>query len=371
MLNMENKEEKKIKKNNLFITVIKIFFCYFLIPILVIGNIYGLYYIYDVNKKENKEFNLQLSSLKSSIENNANEINSIRNIKNYDSDILNLSNSIKELQAINKDYSTELSGLKSLSQNVNEQSSKLEKIENDIANNYWKKQEIKYLLSLINILSHTENNPQKLIVLLESALKVSREIQDENILSFQAIIEETILNLRRIETSDKNEVLLKLMALENLLFKLELPSYNKTVHEVNKDEIGINETKDWISTIKTSFNNFIKEIIVVKKNSISDEKLFIDDRYKTIIRNNLIIKVNLAQQAYLNYDNELYTEYLNYLESVISKYYNNEDNTVKVVLEKIMYLKSTKFVNNKITDDDLNRIKESLLQFEKYCSLKK
>lgn len=368
---MENKEEKKIKKNNLFLSVIKLFFCYFLIPILVIGNIACLYYVYDVNIKENIEFKHQLVSLKSTLENNTNEIKEIKNKKNNESDILYLSNSIKELQANNKDYSNELSVLKGMSSNIKEHSSKLEKIESEISNNYWKKQEIKYLLSLINILSHTENDPHKLIVLLESALKVSREIQDENILSFQAVIEETILNLRRIETTDKNEVLLKLMAIENLLLKLELPSYKKSVHEVNKDEIGINEEKDWINTLKVSFNNFINEIIVVKKNNVADDILFLDDRYKSIIRNNLIIKVNLAQQAYLNFDNELYIKYLNYLERVISKYYNQEDNGVKVILEKIKYLKSTKFVNNKINDDDLNRIKESLLQFEKYCSLNK
>lgn len=274
--------------------------------------------------------------------------------KDYSLEIAELHNSINSVKTLDKVFTETTSKLNNVANSQSKlfkQFESLEYAKNEIllkigdkaSIEKWKLHEIKYLLNLAQRKVAIDKDVKTAIALLQEADRIVISLDEPRAITLRENIIKDISTLGNYPEIHYEKVLLTLNELSKDISKIQ----PKNLFKVEKTDSDVSDNvKDWKANLKFSLNKFLTNFIQVREVKEQNIEILSLDK-DAYIKENINLKINLAQKAYYNGDLKLYKELLLSAKDIVNTYYSSESQ----LLVKV----------NKVFDDLIRNCEEEMV----------
>jgi len=233
----------------------------------------------------------------------------------------------------------------------------------------WLIHESEYLIRIAVRSIWLEQDTHAAINLLKDADQRISELNNPKYLSLRQLIHQDIEALKLMPVLNTEEVILTLMAMEKQLKSLPLAMIKIPESTGIDENFELTEDpKDWRSNLTKTWHKFLADFITVSRRTANVEPLM-PPQYQQNLRENLALKLQLAQWAATKQDDKLYNITITDIQLWFTEYFDM-DNTINqefnsglqsLSLEVIAYdynnrLSSLKAIRKIIEGNDFNEI---------------
>ena len=353
--NMQSKSPAKISKTALLS---------FIIALTALGGVGGLYYWQ--NQQHNIFAQDLLTQLKQQTTNNKQQA--------------------IQLLAEHKDALT-LQLEKTLSANQLESQQKITSLENNIARlsqnqpSDWLIHEAEYLIRIAARTIWLEQDTRAAINLLKDANQRISELNSPEFLPIRQLIHQDIEALQLMPVLNTEEVILTLMAMEKQIKSLSLAMVKIPKSTELNESFELSENaSDWRSNLAKTWHKFLADFITISRRTADVEPLM-SPQYQQNLRENLVLKLQLAQWAASKQESKLYKQVISDIQLWLTEYFDMSDTVNQrfndglqsLSNEDVAYqynnkLSSLHAIRNLLNDNSLNnlplKVKDELQQPE-------
>lgn len=186
----------------------------------------------------------------------------------------------------------------------------------------WLLQEAEYLIRVASRSLWLEKTPRTAVSLLQDAELRIQELNDPQFLSLRQTIQQDIAQLKLLPTLATDEVILKLMVLDQHIKQLpmalfEIPEMYQTESSL---ELTDNAT-DWRENLAKTWHKFTNEFFTVTRRTGNIEPLM-SPQFQQNLRENLSLKVQTAIWAASKSNSKIYLQSLSATERWINEYFD-------------------------------------------------
>lgn len=186
----------------------------------------------------------------------------------------------------------------------------------------WLLHETEYLIRVAARSLWLEQDTGTAITLLQDATLRILELNDPQYLSLREAIEQDITRLQLLPKRNTEQVILKLMALEQQLNHLTFPKLEIPESQASKDELALTESiDDWQGNLLKSIDKFFGNFFTINREGVNTRPL-ISPEYKQNLRENLSLKIQTAIWAARKQNTDIYRQSLTEATVWINKYFD-------------------------------------------------
>ena len=188
--------------------------------------------------------------------------------------------------------------------------------------NDWLLQEAEYLIRVASRSLWLENETGTAISLLNDADMRIEELNDPQFLALRQIIQQDIAKLQLLPKLATDNVILKLMTLDQQIKQLPLALFE--IPEINKTETTLELTdnaNDWRENLAKTWRKFTAEFFTVTRRTGNIEPLM-SPQFQQNLRENLSLKLQTAIWAASKSNNNIYLQSLNDIQRWVGEYFD-------------------------------------------------
>lgn len=189
----------------------------------------------------------------------------------------------------------------------------------------WLVHEAEYLVRIAARTMWLERDTAAAINLLRDADSRLQELNRPKLLPLRALINEDIESLALMPVLTNEEAILTLMALNKQIPSLTLSGVNLTeaLDEVEEDFELSDDVNDWQENLARTWQKFVKDFISVRRRTGMVEPLMSPDQQQNL-RQNISLKIQLAQWAASEQKNEVYQQTLLDIQEWLNEFFDME-----------------------------------------------
>lgn len=204
----------------------------------------------------------------------------------------------------------------------------------------WLVHEAEYLIRVASRTIWLEQDTLAAINLLIDADTRLKELNDPKYLPVRQVLRQDIETLKLLPQPTTEEVVLTLLALEQQVRDLPIAM----AHIPNSAEPEENfeltdKTEDWQSNLQKTWQKFLADFITVKRRTANVEALLTPQQQQHL-RQNLVLKIQLAIWAASQQNNALYTKTLADIQQWLNEYFDTDETKVQNFTQSVQLLKS-------------------------------
>jgi len=204
----------------------------------------------------------------------------------------------------------------------------------------WLIHEAEYLVRIAARTIWLEQDTKAAIALLQDADLRLTELQDPRFLPVRQLIHQDIESLQLMPALKTEEVILALMGMNSQVNALPLAMvYIPDSQEAPADFELSESTADWKENLQKTWRKFLADFITVSRRTANVEPLM-SPQYQQNLRQNLQLKLQLAQWAASEQNAQLYSRTLDEIELWIKEYFDTDNVKNQNFIQGIASLKS-------------------------------
>lgn len=220
-------------------------------------------------------------------------------------------------QAKNEEFSKKIELLTKKLDNLDASQREIElRLGDEESVSMWQLSEIKYLITLAQRKVVIDKDVNTAIALLKEADSVVVALDDPRAFKLRQTLASEINLLGNFKIVDEEKVLLQLNEVIKNVYYMPV---NVAPRQVKLEQEVSANINDWYENLKISLNNFLEKFIVIRK--VEERKDFIPPTQAEILKENIVLKLSLAQKAYYNSDIKIYKELLKDAKLLIQHYF--------------------------------------------------
>ena len=354
--------DTKPKKDWLFGTII---------VAMIIGMAGGGYFLFDQISAEQKGLHGALDK------EDARVINLTKQITNFQTQVANLQSQLVtiEKKLVARDGQFE----RKLSEYTDQNAESLNKINNDFTGTVnriqrqlgktrgdWLIADAEYLLTVANERLHLVADVKTSLLALEAADQRLRESGDPGVFKVRDALAKEINILKKSETPDIVGLSSRLRALEDVVYgmPLRLPHASKIDEAKNRedDKKPVPKSEGWDGFIDLAIQD-VQGLVTIKRTDIPVKGVLMEGQV-TVIRENLLLKLEMARVAVIERNEQLFWDNLDAALSWISRHFDTNADKTKVVAADIKALRKVRL------DFDFPNISKSLVLLRNITKLR-
>ncbi len=186
----------------------------------------------------------------------------------------------------------------------------------------WLLQEAEYLIRVAARSLWLEKNTSTAINLLTDADQRIQELNDPQFLELRQIIQQDIAQLQLLPTLNIDEIILKLMALDQQIKQLPLFAIKKFDSDAaNTSNELTGEISDWRENLAKTWHKITEKFLTVSRKT-SNEKPLISPQFQQNLRENLSLKIQTAIWAASKAKQSIYRESLTDVNNWLNDYFD-------------------------------------------------
>ena len=204
----------------------------------------------------------------------------------------------------------------------------------------WLLQEAEYLIRVASRSLWLEKTPSTAVSLLKDAELRIKELNDPQFLALRQTIQQDVAQLQLLPTLATDDVILKLMVLEQQIATLPMALFE--IPDLNPAQSSLaltDNAADWRENLAKTWRKFIDEYFTVTRRTGNVEPLM-SPQFQQNLRENLSLKVQTAIWAASKSKNEIYLQALNATERWINEYFDLTTDENQHFLQTINTLKT-------------------------------
>ena len=316
----KSKNMPKIKAQNTSISktaVLAIF-----LSLTAIGSVAGLYY-----------FDQQARNTLSQQLNAKNELNNVTNQQKITQLLA------KQELTLLQTFESELSTIKQANQSqFTRLSNTVEKLKQKQPSD-WLIHEAEYLIRIAGRTLWLERDTTAAIALLQDADQRLQSLNDPNYLLVRQAINDDIAALKLVPGLKAEETILTLMAMSKEIASLKLIMIDIPESVEESEDLALsNNSADWQENLNKTWKKFLADFITVNRRETQVEPLMSMNAQQHL-RENLRLKLQVAQWAVSQEKQRLYLQTLSDIEAWLNEYFIIDNNINQSFLKSIAQLK--------------------------------
>jgi uroporphyrin-3 C-methyltransferase len=204
----------------------------------------------------------------------------------------------------------------------------------------WLLHEAEYLIRIATRTLWLEHNTGATISLLQDADMRLKELKDPDFLPIRQLIREDIAQLKLIPTVDNEDTIMTLMAMSHQITRLPLAMV-KIPNDENQDvDFTLSDnTDDWQENLAKTWKKILADFITVRRSS-GDVKPLMSPQHQQNLRENISLKLQLAQWAISEKKQKVYNQTLNEVQQWLTEYFDMENVVSQSFFQSIQQLKT-------------------------------
>ncbi len=216
----------------------------------------------------------------------------------------------------------------------------------------WLVHEAEYLVRVAARTLWLEKDATAAVGLLLDANDRITELNNPEVLPVRQLIHQDITTIKALPTLETEEVILSLIALGEQVQELPLTTLSVPQEEAQKNNFELSEDlSQWRENIQKTWNKFLETFVVVH-NRIGDLEPILPADQRINLKENLSLKLQVAQWAASKGKEELFIKSLDDVQTWLLQYFNMEDNKNIAFSETIDALKD-KQINLDVSSNKL------------------
>ncbi|UUO23668.1 heme biosynthesis operon protein HemX [Colwellia sp. M166] len=191
----------------------------------------------------------------------------------------------------------------------------------------WLLEEAEYLIRVAARSLWLEKNTSTAISLLNDADLRIQELNDPQFLVLRQTIQQDIAKLQLLPALKTDEVILKLMALDQQIKQLPLAMVNVPDNSDTESSLELTENvSDWQANLTKTWRKFIADFITVNRRAGNVEPLM-SPQFQQNLRENLSLKLQTATWAASQANSDIYRQSLDDIQSWLNDYFDMSHQT--------------------------------------------
>lgn len=204
----------------------------------------------------------------------------------------------------------------------------------------WLVHEAEYLIRVAARTLWLEKDTTAAIGLLQDADARIAELNDPEILPIRQLIYQDIEALRLMPRLETEQVILSLMALGEQVQSLPLVALTVAQETENADRYTLSEdVSDWRENMAKTWDKFLQTFVVVHSR-VGDLEPILPAEQRQHLKENLSLKLQVAQWAASKGNHDLFVKSLNDAELWLTQYFDLNDEKNKVFINSIESVKN-------------------------------
>jgi uroporphyrin-3 C-methyltransferase len=201
----------------------------------------------------------------------------------------------------------------------------LEKVVERLSQNQpsdWLLHEAEYLIRIATRTMWLEHDTRSAIGLLQDADMRLKELKDPSVLPIRQLIRQDIAMLKLIPNVNSEETIMTLMAMNQQLKLLPLAMVKIPEDDSKSADFTLSENAtDWRSNLAKTWDKFLADFITVRRRSGNVEPIM-SPQYQQNLRENLSLKLQLAQWATGEQKQKVYDQTLTEIQQWLNEYFD-------------------------------------------------
>ncbi|WP_448565705.1 uroporphyrinogen-III C-methyltransferase [Thalassotalea ganghwensis] len=197
----------------------------------------------------------------------------------------------------------------------------------------WLIYEAEYLLRIASRTLWLEKDSAKAIELLLAADKQIKKLNDPKFLTLRLNIKQDIDSLKVLPQLEIEEIILSLQALSAQVYQLPLVYIQKEQASEQPKQVS-NDIADWRENLKITWDNFVEQYFTLRPVNVNVKPL-LSPEYQQNLRENLLLKLSLAQGAAARHQTGLYQQTLAEISQWIDEYFDTSQQNTTYFIEQI------------------------------------
>lgn len=219
----------------------------------------------------------------------------------------------------------------------------LEKVVERLSQNQpsdWLLHEAEYLIRIATRTMWLEHDTRSAMSLLQDADMRLKELENPEFLPIRQLIRQDIAMLKLIPNLDSEETIMTLMAMNQQLKRLPLAMVKIPEGDSASDNFTLSENAtDWRSNLAKTWDKFLADFITVRRRSGNVEPIM-SPQYQQNLRENLSLKLQLAQWATGEQKQKVYDQTLTEIQQWLNEYFDMSSVENQSFYQDIQQLKS-------------------------------
>jgi uroporphyrin-3 C-methyltransferase len=165
-----------------------------------------------------------------------------------------------------------------------------------------------------------------------------KELEDPEFLPIRQLIRDDIEQLKLMPTIDNEDTILTLMAMSHQITRLPLAMV-KIPNDENQDvDFTLSDnTDDWQENLAKTWKKILADFITVRRSS-GDVKPLMSPQHQQNLRENISLKLQLAQWAISEKKQKVYNQTLNEVQQWLTEYFDMENVVSQSFFQSIQQL---------------------------------
>ncbi len=208
----------------------------------------------------------------------------------------------------------------------------------------WLIHEAEYLIRIAGRTLWLERDTIAAIALLQDADQRLKSLNDPNYLLVRQAVNDDVAALKLVPALNTEETILTLMAMSKkvAVLKLKMVDIPDSV-ELSENLALTNNAADWRENLAKTWQKFLKDFITVNRRKTNVEPL-ISANAQQHLRENLRLKLQVAQWAASKEQQQLYSQTLSDIERWLIEYFAIESSINQSFIKSIGDLKTAKII---------------------------
>ncbi|SET19220.1 uroporphyrinogen-III C-methyltransferase [Thalassotalea agarivorans] len=204
----------------------------------------------------------------------------------------------------------------------------------------WLLYEVEYLIRIAGRTLWLSHDTQAAISLLKDANKRLEELNNPQYLPLRKVIQQDIETLNLLPPTNKEQVILKLMALDSQLPQLPFAMVYipESAEAENTFELS-EDIGDWQENLRRSWNRFTKDFIKITTRK-GNVKPLMEPKYQENLRHNVSLKIQMAKWAVTQENQSIYDQELAEIQSWMEQFFDMDQVVNQRFYQSIQLLKS-------------------------------
>jgi len=204
----------------------------------------------------------------------------------------------------------------------------------------WLLHEAEYLIRIATRTMWLEHDTRSAIGLLQDADMRLKELESPNFLPIRQLIRQDIAMLKLIPNLSSEETIMTLMAMNQQLKRLPLAMVKIPEDDSESADFTLSENAtDWRSNLAKTWDKFLSDFITVRRRSGNVEPIM-SPQYQQNLRENLSLKLQLAQWATVEQKQKVYDQTLIETQQWLNEYFDMSSVENQSFYQDIQQLKS-------------------------------
>ncbi len=203
--------------------------------------------------------------------------------------------------------------------------SQLEKVVERLSQNQpsdWLLHEAEYLIRIATRTMWLEHDTRSATGLLQDADMRLKELENPDFLPIRQLIRQDIAMLKLIPNLDSEETIMALMAMNQQLKRLPLAMVKIPEDNSKSADFTLSENaNDWRSNLAKTWDKFLADFITVRRRNGNVEPIM-SPQYQQNLRENLSLKLQLAQWATGEQKQKVYDQTLIEIQQWLNEYFD-------------------------------------------------